>query len=176
MEYRALTGVFSGVPTQIQHETTALWHTGSLQNGWNWIQSVSLQLCHRPTTVIVQLSCCEWVKVDPALIDSHETPFDLKFYYYLSFAFLQYQEIPLGIGLPCQPLHNHQIRWSLSQRASRLSSKWKRRKDDCFRNELFLVKFKVADFLPSCSALWIIQMNPKHFRPGFSSICCRGSW
>lgn len=97
MGYRGLTGVFNGVPTQTQDETPAPRHTRSLQNSWNWIQSVSPQLCHRPTMVIVQLSCCKRVKVDPAPTDSHKTPFDLKFYEsYLLFAFLQYQEIPLG--------------------------------------------------------------------------------
>lgn len=148
--YRALTSVCKGGPTQTQHETTARRHARSLQNGWNWIQSVSPQPCHCPTMVIVRLCCCKMngVKVALAPTASHKIPFELKFYYWLIYCLHVYsiRRSPLGTGLPCQPLRKRQVRCSLSQRASNLSSEWKRRKDNCFRNQLYLVKFKVADF------------------------------
>lgn len=85
MGYRALTSVCKGGPTQTQHETTAPRHARSLQNGWNWIQSMSPWPRHRPTLVIVQLCCCKMngVKVALAPTASHKIPFELKFYYWL---------------------------------------------------------------------------------------------
>ena len=134
MGYRALTGICNGVPTQTQCETTAPRHARSLQNRWNWIQPVSpqpwavpLSPCHCPATVVVQLSCCKTsgVKVDPAPTASHKTPFESKFYYRLIYClhFYSNRRSPLGTGLSSQPLHKHQIRCSLPQRASSLSSK-----------------------------------------------------
>lgn len=150
MGHRALAEGFGGfgvVPPQTQHETTVPWHTRNLQNGWNWIQSVSPQLCHHPTTVTVQLSSCRMSEGGSCTHRQPQNSFWVKILllcYYLHFYSIR--RCPLGAGLPCQPLHKHQRRWSLSQRDSSLSSKWRRKEDNCFRNLLYLVKCKVADF------------------------------
>lgn len=58
-----------------------------------------LELCFKPTAVsLSHHDIAKWVKVDPAPTAGHKIPFELKLYSCLTylFAFLQYQEVPLG--------------------------------------------------------------------------------